>query len=348
MKEASRSLLLGIVFLLVVLRIGWASPVDDFKVAIAALDRGDYVTALQLLLKLAKQDLPGAKAALGTMYFEGKGVPKDYAIALSWHRQAAEQGHAFSQYEIGAMYDGGFGVRKDSAEAIKWFQRAAAQGYGRAQFNLGAMYSAGDGVQRNHVEAYKWFSVAALGGGPFDTQSNLAVKNAAAGRRDVIARQMSSEQLRTAQNLARNFTRQTEQPAPSLARPSSEPEKSEADNKPQRDQFREAGVCVAYWRIANNCLHVIAAERTQEARLYFDMLIETMNDRLSELGREAQLSPDAQQRFVEITQQSMFSSVGGKCDGFVKLIPTYRDSCAELFKSHAARVKDSFERRHGR
>lgn len=134
-------------------------------------------------------------------------------------------------------------------------------------------------------------------------------------------------------------------PAPSSRQPSSEPEKPSSDDKRQRDEFRETGTCVAYWRISSDCLHVVATRNTQEVRLYFDMLIETMSDRLSELGRAARISSDAQERFVQNTQQSMLRSVGGKCDGFVKLVPTYRDNCAALVKAHAARVEESLNRR---
>src|SRR5688572_20675689 len=90
--------------------LGWTGPIEDFKAATAARERGDYATALRMYQALANQNIPGAQWALGAMYFEGKGVPRDFALALKWHRMAADKGHPLSQYELGAMYDRGIGV----------------------------------------------------------------------------------------------------------------------------------------------------------------------------------------------------------------------------------------------
>jgi TPR repeat protein len=53
-----------------------------FKAAVAA---GDYATALRLMRPLAEQGYAYAQTSLGAMYAEGKGVPQDYAAALSWY-----------------------------------------------------------------------------------------------------------------------------------------------------------------------------------------------------------------------------------------------------------------------
>jgi len=44
------------------------------------------------------------------MYYNGEGVPQDYAVAMKWYRLAAEQGHAKAQYNLGVMYYNGEGV----------------------------------------------------------------------------------------------------------------------------------------------------------------------------------------------------------------------------------------------
>ena len=38
------------------------------------------------------------------MYANGRGVPQDYAAAMSWWRKAAKQGHAEAQNNLGSMY----------------------------------------------------------------------------------------------------------------------------------------------------------------------------------------------------------------------------------------------------
>ena len=63
------------------------------------------------------------------MYFNGKGVPKDYVKAAKWYLKAAEQGYAWAQHKLGVMYANGRGVPQNDAEAIKWFRMAADQGH---------------------------------------------------------------------------------------------------------------------------------------------------------------------------------------------------------------------------
>jgi hypothetical protein len=121
------------------------------------------------------------------------------------------------------------------------------------------------------------------------------------------------------------------------------------DKRDVRDQFREHVTCLAYWQIASECLPFFAGEHEQEMRLYFDMLIDTMNDRTSELGIEIQLSKEAQQRFGATTKQSLFRTIGSKCGNFQTLIPTYRDRCAALHKAYNARLDELLrQRRRGR
>src|ERR1700674_3782631 len=66
--------------------LAWAGPMEDFKAAAAAQERGDYVTALRMFQALADQKIPGGLWAMGAMYAEGKGVTQDYAVAAKWYR----------------------------------------------------------------------------------------------------------------------------------------------------------------------------------------------------------------------------------------------------------------------
>ncbi len=66
--------------------------------ALAAYQRGDYVTALREWRSLAKQGNAIAQNNLGFMYSKGLGVTQDYAEAMMWYRKAPERivrpGHA--------------------------------------------------------------------------------------------------------------------------------------------------------------------------------------------------------------------------------------------------------------
>ena len=117
----------------------------------------------------------------------------DFATALREWRPLAEQGIADAQYGLGVMYDKGQGVPQDDKTAVKWYTLAAEQGYASAQSNLGVMYGIGQGVIQDNVYAHMWWNIAASSG-----ESKKASKN-----RDIVAKQMTTSQIETAQKLAR-------------------------------------------------------------------------------------------------------------------------------------------------
>lgn len=67
-------------------------PGGQLEAGNAAMVRGDYATALQLLRPLADAGNAQARSYLGFMYAEGRGLPENYAEAIKWLRLAAEQG----------------------------------------------------------------------------------------------------------------------------------------------------------------------------------------------------------------------------------------------------------------
>jgi hypothetical protein len=115
-----------------------------------------------------------AQLDLGTIYYNGEGVPKDFAEALKWYRKAAEQGNARAQHNLGVCYDQGNGVPKDGTEAVKWYRKAADQNVAEAQYNLGVAYANGESVPKDPAEAVKWYRKAAEQGDA-DAQCNLGV-----------------------------------------------------------------------------------------------------------------------------------------------------------------------------
>jgi len=91
------------------------------------------------------------------------------------------------------MYYNGQGVPQNYAEAVRLYRLAAEQGIADAQNNLGLMYYNGQGVPQNYQLAYMWFSLAAAKGG----EGAASARDRAAGRmtREQIARaqQLSAE-----------------------------------------------------------------------------------------------------------------------------------------------------------
>jgi len=120
----------------------------------------------------------------------------DYVTAIRIMRQFAAQGYAKAQYNLGAMYGKGEGVPQDYKEAVKWYRKAAAQGYAAAQSDLGNMYYKGQGVTQDYVQAHMWYNIAAPRG------QKIAKKN-----RDLLAEQMTPEQITEAKRRARVWKR---------------------------------------------------------------------------------------------------------------------------------------------
>ena len=115
-------------------------------------------------------------------------------------RARAQQGDAAAQFNLGLSYATGTGAPQDSTEAARWFGRAADQGDAAAQQNLGAMYANGEGVPQDFVAAHMWLSLAVA-------QETRAVRASALQGRDVVAQQLTPEQIAEAERRARSGRR---------------------------------------------------------------------------------------------------------------------------------------------
>ena len=132
----------------------------------------NYSEALRLYRLSADQGNAMAQSYLGSMYMNGWGVAKNYSEAVRLFRLSANQGNANGQLLLGAMYERGWGVAKDYSEALRLYRLSADQGHAAAQNNLGTMYSDGNGVAKDYSEAVRWFRLAADQGDAM-AQSNL-------------------------------------------------------------------------------------------------------------------------------------------------------------------------------
>lgn len=192
-----------------------------------ALGAGDSIEAVKWFDMAARQDLDSSKLALGLLYFQGKGVPRNYAEALrlfksaaknnndtaayyagllhavgagtnqnfaeaaKWYNISASMNNPDAQFELGVMYEHGKGVIKNQTTAISMYKKSAEQNNPKSQYNLGAMYARGDGALRNNQLAYFWLTLAASQG--------LAD---AAKARSEVASMMSPAQIAEAEKTA--------------------------------------------------------------------------------------------------------------------------------------------------
>lgn len=97
-------------------------------------------TILPWLKAAAESGLPHAQKELGTLYFEGVGVPVSYDEALKWFNRAAEQGNAAAMHNLATMHFHGVGVPASREEALTWWHKSAEKGFPVAYYNLASVY----------------------------------------------------------------------------------------------------------------------------------------------------------------------------------------------------------------
>ena len=121
----------------------------------------DDANAVSLIEKSAKQGNSEAQFNLGLMYYAGEGVSKDHEKAFYWFKKAKEQDHRQGKFSLGVMYHEGQGVSQDSGKSFELIQKVAEEGYAYAQYYLGVMYRNGDGVSKDYGKSTYWFEKAA-------------------------------------------------------------------------------------------------------------------------------------------------------------------------------------------
>jgi TPR repeat protein len=137
------------------LRAGVASRTDPNFTARATTDPGTlamtanwqagrYKEALQSAQALAAKGDANAQALLGRAYYQGVGIPRDYAVALTWLNRAVAQNNADGMFILGLMYEHGRGVTQNIPRALQLFDRAAGLGQRSAQMEAKGMRLQGE------------------------------------------------------------------------------------------------------------------------------------------------------------------------------------------------------------
>jgi len=140
------------------------SRANDFDMALAAANKGDYETARRLWEALAEQGDILAEYNIGYMNFNGHGGVKNYKEAIKWYTLSALHGNNIARYTLGVIYENGDVIDKDYKLAEAWYQLAADEGYGKAQLNLGMLYMDNTGGIKNYNKGIKLIKLAAENG----------------------------------------------------------------------------------------------------------------------------------------------------------------------------------------
>ena len=121
----------------------------------------DYKKAAEYFEKSAELGYPDAYNYLGIMYEEGKGVKKAHAKAFFNYSKAAELKNMYGSYNIARCYDCGIGVKKDINKAIRYYNLSGNLGYSSAYYNLSVIYKDGIGIKKDYDIAFDYLIKAA-------------------------------------------------------------------------------------------------------------------------------------------------------------------------------------------
>ncbi len=137
---------------------------DLLKRGSELIRQGRQTEALRQFRNAAEDGDPAGDYALGVMYYQGTGVPKDMVYSTKHFLNAAQRDHILAQFNLGNAFMHGRGVQHDLDQAEHWWRMAAAKGYARAQFNLGSLLYKDSTLPTLREEGIAWYRVAAQGG----------------------------------------------------------------------------------------------------------------------------------------------------------------------------------------
>jgi len=118
----------------------------------------NYKKAMEEYEKAAKQGHHKAQFNLAYMYFTGKGVPRDHEMALHWFLKAGEAKDGKAELYLGLLYE----ERNEDSEAFYWYKKAAKEGYPKAYYELAKMYRTGRGCKKNLQKYIEYLKKAAM------------------------------------------------------------------------------------------------------------------------------------------------------------------------------------------
>ncbi|GJE59476.1 hypothetical protein [Methylobacterium trifolii] len=164
----------------------------------------DLALAAKLYEKLASAGYAPAQYKLAGHYEKGSGLARDIAQAKLWYGRAAEQGHARSMHNLAVLYAENPSAtgKPDYASAASWFRQGAEAGVRDSQYNLAVLYARGLGLTQDLVQSYAWFSAASAQG-----------DEDAGRKRDDVAAKLAPADLAGAKALAAGFKARKLDPA---------------------------------------------------------------------------------------------------------------------------------------
>ena len=147
---------------------------DEAADGLAAARNGNYSSALNSFTAAAEHGNALIQAELGSMYFDGIGVPVDHAKAIYWNSKAAEAGRPDAAFRMGLAYDdprNTYGISRNAALAQSWYKKAwnlaqplLADGDSTAEYAVGNELAFGYGQARDREKGLVYLRKSADAG----------------------------------------------------------------------------------------------------------------------------------------------------------------------------------------
>ena len=134
--------------------------------------------SLNAIMDKAKAGDASAMNEVGTWYYTGKHVKKDYTQAYEWWKKASLKSNVRAIANLGICYQLGRGVERDSVDAVRLYEKSIKEGNStllnqrtkntsKSAFDamlVGNCYENGVGVKKDYEKAAGFYAQAALMG----------------------------------------------------------------------------------------------------------------------------------------------------------------------------------------
>lgn len=115
--------------------------IDFYITAMKNYEVGRYKEAYDILMN--GEDDPRCQYALGTLFYNGQGVERNFTQSTHYYGLAAEAGILPAQVSAGFAYANSMGVPEDFDKAAYYLKMAVEQGEPAAKITLAEIYAKG-------------------------------------------------------------------------------------------------------------------------------------------------------------------------------------------------------------
>ena len=118
----------------------------------------NFIEDIEGLKRKAENGDSNSQLRLGTFYFEGKYVEKNYEEAYKWLNKTSDINDHRVQEKLGYMYENGLGTNQDVEKAIDLYKKSADKGMYKPALRVATYYR-----NKNEIEnAKNWYKKGIL------------------------------------------------------------------------------------------------------------------------------------------------------------------------------------------